>query len=844
MRNKQKKVQTMLVLRQHLTSADAKEKALSGAAVYGMHGLMLFIWMVGCLKWLDEMLSLHVAMAPLVFAVGVFCLIFEAAVRLDCIWRLAGAAFLACIADIWLNADSIASGCTMIACQAVRAISEYYHIQWEIDNITMNTAMTGHVFILLAAAGVLLAGVSTVKWRSGIIPGMFFVLILTASLMTDHFPAIFSVVLVLTGAGGLLSLSGIEGQSTDRGRGSLQYIKTGLLMLCLIAAVSTVSYYAADRFVAGRMNQYNEYVHEYSQQAIDDVSRILIGRDDEPSLLEQWMNGVTADFSNESGALTNQAPIQTGAVVLRVEAAEKPDAPVYFRSYIGGSYDSVKDQWIMLNDEAFLEACREWTAYSYMSYEDMKVALSEQLFNILETNRVAEGCRYRVENVSANHSYTWMPYGVHTDNLTPEADGIMPAGSQELFEGFVLPDSIELMHMLEGNAYFEDTQELINEYTAYVYNYYLQVPDGLASLEAGAAALAWEYEDTSIEERIQAVQDNLKENCSYERYGLSAAPAGVSLIDNFYGTSHEGYCIHFASAGALLLRMMSVPARYATGYVAWPEDFEYDEENHCYRANITGYGGHAWVEVYDDEAGVWLPVEMTPSDSIRNVGTDIDENDSSEVTDTAASEAPDTQAEDTTERIETQSVVDHDRETDDPVDDDYQFETNSSRNDMDSQDTEPVTGNSHQDDANQEALPAVWPIVLAAAVLIIAAASGIYWVKGNGNGRRFSRVNRNKALLSMEEYLAEAMATAGWKPDSGADDWSYAKWVQSRVDDLEDGEFIFFMEMLHQAAYSEEMLTEEEYQRCYRTYQKIIGKITGEMKGLRRFWWRHIRGYK
>lgn len=76
----------------------------------------------------------------------------------------------------------------------------------------------------------------------------------------------------------------------------------------------------------------------------------------------------------------------------------------------------------------------------------------------------------------------------------------------------------------------------------------------------------------------------------------------------------RGYCIHFATAGALLLRMQGIPTRYVTGYVA--------------NLNTQGLGtvrdsdAHAWVEIYIDGYG-WHPVEMTPGYAGGGHGVDL-----------------------------------------------------------------------------------------------------------------------------------------------------------------------------------------------------------------------------
>lgn len=67
--------------------------------------------------------------------------------------------------------------------------------------------------------------------------------------------------------------------------------------------------------------------------------------------------------------------------------------------------------------------------------------------------------------------------------------------------------------------------------------------------------------------------------------------------------------MHFASAGALILQSLGVPARYASGYVVEPSAFH--KEKKGYQADVPDYNAHAWVEIYLENIG-WVPVEMTP----------------------------------------------------------------------------------------------------------------------------------------------------------------------------------------------------------------------------------------
>ena len=77
----------------------------------------------------------------------------------------------------------------------------------------------------------------------------------------------------------------------------------------------------------------------------------------------------------------------------------------------------------------------------------------------------------------------------------------------------------------------------------------------------------------------------------------------------------RGYCVHFATAGALLLRMQGIPARYVSGYVA-----DLDARG---QGIVLDRDAHAWVEIYLDGYG-WYPVEMTPGYSGGISGVELE----------------------------------------------------------------------------------------------------------------------------------------------------------------------------------------------------------------------------
>jgi transglutaminase-like putative cysteine protease len=95
------------------------------------------------------------------------------------------------------------------------------------------------------------------------------------------------------------------------------------------------------------------------------------------------------------------------------------------------------------------------------------------------------------------------------------------------------------------------------------------------------------------------------------RYDLHTAPGngGDPLMD-FLFTGRRGYCEQFASAMAIMLRTLHVPARVAVGFT--PGTVTDGSRL------ITTDDAHAWVEAWFPGAG-WLPFDPTPLSDGRTV---------------------------------------------------------------------------------------------------------------------------------------------------------------------------------------------------------------------------------
>jgi len=87
-------------------------------------------------------------------------------------------------------------------------------------------------------------------------------------------------------------------------------------------------------------------------------------------------------------------------------------------------------------------------------------------------------------------------------------------------------------------------------------------------------------------------------------YTLEPQPLGRHSVDDFLFQTQQGFCEHFASATAVLLRSVGVPSRIVTGYQGgeWNASQNY--------LTLRQYDAHAWVEVWLEGQG-WVRIDPT-----------------------------------------------------------------------------------------------------------------------------------------------------------------------------------------------------------------------------------------
>ncbi|MDO5410398.1 MAG: transglutaminase domain-containing protein [Lachnospiraceae bacterium] len=114
------------------------------------------------------------------------------------------------------------------------------------------------------------------------------------------------------------------------------------------------------------------------------------------------------------------------------------------------------------------------------------------------------------------------------------------------------------------------------------------------------------------EKEIAAEIGQLLDETAYYTLSPGKAPKDKDFVTWFLTDNKRGYCMHFASAGVMMLREAGLISRYAEGCFVSASDWEQREDGSWY-AQIKDSAAHAWAEIYREEMGAWVPLELTPA---------------------------------------------------------------------------------------------------------------------------------------------------------------------------------------------------------------------------------------
>ena len=141
---------------------------------------------------------------------------------------------------------------------------------------------------------------------------------------------------------------------------------------------------------------------------------------------------------------------------------------------------------------------------------------------------------------------------------------------------------------------------------------YLQLPPGIPARVHNLASRITAGASSDYD-KVRAIEKYMRDNYRYS-IDSPVPPAGQDAVDHFLFDTDVGFCEQFASATAVMLRMLDIPARVVAGYTPGT------------RNTFTGYydvhasDAHSWVEVWFPKVG-WY--EFDPTFAVPPASTQV-----------------------------------------------------------------------------------------------------------------------------------------------------------------------------------------------------------------------------
>ncbi|HCT93173.1 MAG TPA: hypothetical protein DF613_17575 [Lachnospiraceae bacterium] len=329
--------------------------------------------------------------------------------------------------------------------------------------------------------------------------------------------------------------------------------------------------------------------------------------------------------------INNRTPKYREQEILRVTLTEKPGRTLYFRGFYGGEYagggwnsnhdrlqealagqEWTEDEvagWLIGRAGAMQEGAGEWKGFpGDCTLQFLRRGGTVYVPYFLAPEDSDSGLQYGGEyQIRKKKSLDTVQFGRGTKEQTDREDGMA-----EWYGAYV-----------RGN--YHTGSEAVPS-AGRVAKELLDVYSGSRSMVLGA----WSFESGSfgfqkaiLKEDLDSADAEIQNQVRlhfahavsaylgsgvYSRE-LNQVPDGTDVVEYFLSESKTGYCVHYASAGVLILQAMGIPARYASGYVAPASDFR--SEAGQYVLSLKDSAAHAWAEIYLEDIG-WVPVEMTP----------------------------------------------------------------------------------------------------------------------------------------------------------------------------------------------------------------------------------------
>ncbi|MBQ7379035.1 MAG: transglutaminase domain-containing protein [Clostridia bacterium] len=350
---------------------------------------------------------------------------------------------------------------------------------------------------------------------------------------------------------------------------------------------TTITYRRSNKAVAS-------FIHESRSVSYSSKDKVLVLHDTQG-------NAYTLEL-DDNYKVENVSTENTDSLLHRYVSGKDSDRREIERILFGGDADEAKDT-------------TDYTEYVYAYYTGKSESeiIAELAKEIFENATYKEKVQIGTEHIEAETHDEYHPIGsqmeIDFENNTYYIKEIDENGAEtgeyivcENADATMLDVLFEKITVVDEEAYDAPVYDI----KEYPYDF-----TSAAMQNATFDAAAVQRNDL-----VKAVIDYIIEEkgCTYTLTpDLEIVDDSLDGVENFLTNTHEGYCVQFASAVALILREYGIPTRYVEGYIACDFGTNHkDGKVGRFATYVHDYEAHAWIEVFFDGIG-WVQYECTPA---------------------------------------------------------------------------------------------------------------------------------------------------------------------------------------------------------------------------------------
>lgn len=727
--------------------------------------------------------------------------------------------------------DKLKPGAYAALGRVIDQMNEFYKTAWIIEEASPGTVgqNTGFLLFMMVPLALILGAGIVRKFRWSVLAVVFLIPI-AGAMLVGQMPSILSILLLLFSmlvvfSGKRAKIAGFMGKQAALG------------MICMALPVALISglllvpvnhFYEKKDYFASVKEYFNQEVWPYFEELGE---KLPFGG-----------SGGAVDGSLNRGELDFD-----GTKELCVTIDYQTERAIYLKGYVGDIYTG--EEWEPVDGDALLDyaAAEDW-AYGE---DELSQMISDQTYDILDSGI---GLTYQeqhmtMERVHASRKYAYLPYYSKADEKYEiDGDGTVRGLSSDISQvSYYVMDERDMydfdLDRLDDGALGGDADyvDFLREYKAYVYENYLDYPaERLSRLEQQCR----ENPQGSIREIRDYIVSTLKNTTKYD-INTPAFPEEEEFVEYFLYTQKTGYCVHYASAAALMFRMYGVPARFVSGYIA-PANTFFDNGDGTYTAELMDDMTHAWVEIYTDLG--WVPVEVTPAYEGANWAGHMD---TAEETPEATPEPTVTEIVTVTpteagendgnaEEIENTTVTPEPAESATPT---------ASPTPVPSETAVPEANDEEQDITADEAekeislLKIILYFAVAATGLLVLALAINVAVRRIFLRIRFHGSDYNGNIQCVYQYLYKALQFDQFPKEIRVSDAQFAHHLVKQYPRISMDEAERFAKQVLRANYSSDQMTAVECMQARIFFRKVCREISERSGLLRRIQFRIIKGF-